>query len=789
MPAASSKDEKSLATSEVAPTVKAAAGASDGKGGYILQGVVNPHNSAITSCEFKYGLTTGYGQSIPCESDPGRGQQTGRSHRPPDRSPRRPDLPLPDRHDLTGPGPTSADESFVPTFVGPASGCENEALREENLSLALPECRAYGQVSYPIKAGSEAHTLSVAYTENGAVAYSSKTANILNSGQAATGASQYVAVRSDDGWETIPNLNGPSGSLFSGPGALGAGKPEEPMYSSDLRSSLWVVNRAGEPRAQIAAYLRGPDGRFTFIGDGGEGGREGGEAPWQGSLAGASADLSHVLFRGFNGPVLWGLGLYEFVGTGNEAPRRVDLGSGGEPVSNCFVERTSTGNALPDSISADGSVIYFTATGILEADAGCKAGDPPANEIWARVNGTTSYDASESHCTRTSGDPGGACNGPATANFQDATPDGSQVFFATTQQLVNGDTDQTDDLYVYDLPTASHPSPSLSEVTGTADEAKFENLVRVSDDGSTVYFIAQGVLATNDGVLGEAAVAGDHNLYEWRRDPGHPAGQTTFIGSLVDNDVQGQITPDDRYLILNTDTPLSVTDTDNAADVYRYDADTGEVVRVSTDISGVGGNADGFNTKIANTTAARPVTSTPRSLAAASRDGSKIVFDTDEPLSPVDRNGTQDVYLWNAGHVSLITPGAAAPSDGDAEQAPMIDGSGKNIYFNTSLALTPSDGDMEGDVYDARVGGGFSFPQSSACSGESCQSAPSGSPAGQTTVTGGPAGEGNVRPRHCHRGKRMKGSRCVKKPRKAHHKKKKSKGQAKRASHYRGSEK
>ena len=80
---------------------------------------------------------------------------------------------------------------------------------------------------------------------------------------------------------------------------------------------------------------------------------------------------------------------------------------------------------------------------------GCGAPNPPAKEVWARIDATTSFDVSASHCTRPD------CNAPADATFEGATPDGSRVFFTTTQQLLNGDIDQTNDLYACDIPAGN----------------------------------------------------------------------------------------------------------------------------------------------------------------------------------------------------------------------------------------------------------------------------------------------------------------------------------------------
>ena len=137
------------------------------------------------------------------------------------------------------------------------------------------------------------------------------------------------------------------------------------------------------------------------------------------------------------------------------------------------------------------------------------------DQIWARVGmpgSQMSYNLSASQCTRTAGDPGGACNAPANAKYEGTTPSGSRVFFSTTQQLVNADTDETRDLYACDIPPAevapvglANPCPKLTLVSNAATGAEVENLVRTSADGKTAYFFAKGVLASNTDALGETA--------------------------------------------------------------------------------------------------------------------------------------------------------------------------------------------------------------------------------------------------------------------------------------------
>jgi hypothetical protein len=793
----------------IKPTVKAAAGGTDGKGGFTLQGVVNPNNSPVSACEFKWGPNSAsYAFSAPCSPAPGAaaGAVTVEAH-------------------LTGltPGATyhydllatngagteeSGDQTFVAT-LSPAEGCENEQLRAENNSLALPECRAYEKVTPGGKEGFSAALQR--FDGKDSAAYASIAGNLAKSGQAAVLTNYYVAVRSPAGWETIPDLNGSSGSLFDAPSYVNGASTTPRGYSQNLLTSLWKTSRIGDPPGKESLYLRNPDGTFTLIGpDAGQG------AIGDFDTGEGSADLSHIV-RWSNGdePTMWGPGVYEYVGTGNVEPRRIDIDNSGAPITSCS---TAFGvNAFGKSVSSDGRVIVFSVLG------GCGGANPPAGEIWARVDGTTSFDVSASQCNRAAADPGGACNGPVEPTgcvekynssagdfeglgcripkFVAATADGSRIFFTTTQQLVDGDIDQTRDIYACNIPPGapapvagkSNPCAPLRQISATeSGAAEVEEVLANSADGSTVLFTAKGVIASNVDALGEAAVAGDHNLYVWRQDSVHPEGQTFFVGRLDSNDVRGaEATPDGQYLVFDTGSQLVDTDTDQARDVYRYDTETGDLNRVSTNVLGVGGNGP-FDAELP------PAASSDGRARGAgiTDDGKKIVFTTAEALSPADGNGEPDVYLWTPAGVSLISTGAVeggVTPDVSLISIPFsIDGSGRDIFFQTAGALTPADGDDRGDVYDARVDGGFSFAQGALCSGEACQQPSSGPPVAPSPATAqAPADPGNLKPKACPKGKIAKGSKCVKKHTKKHtdkHHKKKShkKHQAKKPGHKEG---
>ncbi len=627
---------------------------------------------------------------------------------------------------------TSEDASFVAPPDPADKPCPNEAVRIENHSTRLPECRAYELVTSAFTTGYGTSLGSMSINE-GTVSYSSLAGNINNSGYGGLFSNVYVAVRHENGWDTIANLNGPRGSFYAPPNNVTGGALfGATQYSTDLLRSIWFLSLPGQPGG--SPYLRQEDGTFTKISD----------PPQLPSVLeqynGASEDLTHTFWVGRSyGNDTWapgvGVGLYEFQGTGNVGlPHRIDLRNDGTPISECSVGPFYENAAFFAKYSADGKIVWF----VVKECEGHK------EQVWARVDASKTYFASKSECTRTAGDPGGACNEESTPYFEGMSRDGSRAVMYTTQQLLNSDTDDTPDLYAYTLPTASdpNPSPDLIQVSGAAPNAKVRNLTRISDNGHRIYFIAKGApLASNHDAHDLPPIAGDYNLYLWEQTAAHPTGETKFVTRLEDtplfqNDVANfspQISADGRYLVFLAYHPMVDTDTDNSLDVYRYDAVTGEMTRVSVDTAGVGGNADFTDASLGY-------------RYAVSDNGQQVVFTTSEALSPDDGNGASDAYLWQEGRTSLLSTGSVGGGAGSA----VIDGSGTNIYITSGQQLTADDIDEVPDVYDIRRGGGFSFKELHHCVDEGCQ--PASTPAPDTGADNGAsgtdvaAGDDNYRP-------------------------------------------
>jgi hypothetical protein len=385
----------------------------------------------------------------------------------------------------------------------------------------------------------------------------------------------------------------------------------------------------------------------------------------------------------------------------------------------------------------------------------------------------------------------------ASANFVGASEDGSKVFFTSTlatsaKPLVPGDTDVSNNLYMATIGCLeSEPGcePAKWEVTSliqvshdptVGKAAEVNGVVRVAPDGSRVYFVAHGDLlgqAEQEALESEGRPAphgGADNLYVY---DGAGSGKLTFIADLCSESEKSGNVEDlqcpsgleggagnkndanlwgsareaqtnscppahpscepGRFLLFSTYARLSVGDTNEAKDVYRYDADTGTLERVSVGEDGYNSNGN-CRQGVAKSGGVGACDATIRpghvggsvrdqyemDNRAISDDGTRIVFTTAEPLSPNAINGQLNAYEWHQGagqgegRVSLVSSGLGEPVEDVA-----ISLDGRDIFFVTSEGLAPEDTDGAPDIYDARLGGGFPAAPVPAepCKGDACQ--------------------------------------------------------------------
>jgi hypothetical protein len=403
---------------------------------------------------------------------------------------------------------------------------------------------------------------------------------------------------------------------------------------------------------------------------------------------GVSADYSHVFFNPdvaqlSTDPVNYNRGsdLYQWTDgqltivnvlpSGKLAKQPADLAGG------------STNNL--SAISADGSAVLFQDQ--------TSSGPGP---LYLRLGGssTVQVDASQ----RTTADP----NGPQSASAVGITPDGSQVLFTSSAELTNnantgesGSTpdDAGSDLYDYDVTTGglTDLTPD-SRVADKATGAAVQAVIGASDDGSYVYFIATGDLATG-------ATSGQPNLYV------EHDGTPTFIASatgLVNS--SAYTTPDGQSLAFestgsltgydNTDQTTGTADTE----VFEYSAADNTVQCASCRPDGV---APTGSSTLPGGSSSNGVNSPAR---VVSDNGSRVFFNSSDQVVAGASDGLQNVYEFEDGVASLISPG-----DG-ASPATLVDASasGDDVFFDSyDDVVPPLDSSLESAIWDARVGGGF----------------------------------------------------------------------------------
>lgn len=291
-------------------------------------------------------------------------------------------------------------------------------------------------------------------------------------------------------------------------------------------------------------------------------------------------------------------------------------------------------------------------------------------------------------------------------------------------------------LYRYDSETGDilYLGEQLAYVTGNALQSAV-----VSPDGQTVLISARGQLDE-----------GARELLVWHE------GVTTSLGlegSIFDSPEWVNYDASSRYVAFGFQ-----------SDVYRYDV-THEDLECASCVDGTPGHQSFL-------AGAEKVTN--NRIARSLDDQGRLFFTSFAALVPKDVNGEADVYVFNGGRTSLISPGTGP------YRAQLMDISpdGTDVYFLTEQPLVAQDTNADPDVYDARIGGGFARqnePPPVPCAGEGCQAAAPGANASPTIGSEVTSGSPPAKKKHraCGKGKHKVKGKCVK--RKTH-----KKGAAKR---------
>jgi hypothetical protein len=574
---------------------------------------------------------------------------------------------------------------------------------------------------------------------------------------------EYLARRSSQGGWTQTNINPPVYSAFYQAfspdltlGILQSGSPEEPeaptlspqapgegyanLYTSSLEGESYqpfFTTKASNRNSEEFDTAEVPTTSFS------------GGSPF--AYAGASSNYERLLFEANGAFEETGAAkgsveennLYESV---NSHLSLVNiLPNGSTEADATFGAKAFSKFAFnpPDFssvISEDGSRVFWTDL----------AAGPYENHIFVRENPSQPESPLENGaCTV----PADACTVPVSegpARYWTASADGRYAFYT------EGEGEESE-LYRFDI--EGGPAGTREALTGP--KAGVEGVLGEGDSETgqyIIYFVAKGVLASNKNSDGAEAEPSIDNLYVLRE-----GGSPVFVAPLSEEDGTeairpvyrrikntgdwqpglghrtAEVTPGGGSLVFMSNDQKVEGHYEEVAgsgvsleEVYVYDAETralscascgGEhgVAPVETQESGKG---LGAFIPVSNALTFQPT--------LISEDGSRVFFDSDEPLVPADTNGEQDVYEWERygsgscqesdGCVYLLSGGVSESSSwliGTDEK-------GNNVFIvsREQLVSGPSNGTY--DLYDARVGA--TPVATTACMGTGCQGVPSPPP-------------------------------------------------------------
>jgi hypothetical protein len=582
------------------------------------------------------------------------------------------------------------------------------------LSLHLPDCRAYEQVTPVNKEGAQ-ELFQYGFTQNGNARVGEDGEHVMHTAfltHYGSDAGPYLFDRTPAGWR----LTAASPKLEAG-----VNRYLPTVFDSNLTQfgfeSTWQTAENCAPCASPTVEFRaGPvGGPYVTVATVTR--KQGGGGGWVAS----SEDFGHLLLQiedhvllGSSTGTTSGSDLYEYAEGGL---RQVNVLSGGGKIGSCgakiangFAEKKE---GHRQAVSRDGSRVFF------EAVPGSECSMPA--HLYVRVDHSETRDL-------------------GVYRFGAANAQGTTL-------LLQG---QGGELFLYDVEANSAKAIPVK----TAGNGN----VVVSDHFAAIYF------ASTEQLVPEAPVVPDSetpDLYRY-----DIASGTLRYLVQVKHAARQEPSPDGRYdyFLAAGVTGLPAGVGSEEGQLFRVDSVDSSVACVSCASPSDPEPKLGINNEDGS-----PINASPG--VYESGDGSYAFFVTPSALVPEDQNGevpaepanciegcpehpggspSNDVYEWRApgvdgcarlaGCVSLITPG----TDGFLVALLGSAHEGRDVFFTTHSSLLPQDNDHAGDIYDARIGGGFPAAVVPVeCEGDAC-SAPASAPVDQTPSSSTFSGAGNL---------------------------------------------
>ena len=339
------------------------------------------------------------------------------------------------------------------------------------------------------------------------------------------------------------------------------------------------------------------------------------------------------------------------------------------------------------------------------------------------------------------------------ARFETMSSDGSKIFFVETDKGLGGD------LYVFEPETGKQIDLTANHDPSEGNAGVQNAVMGTSEDGSYVYFVATGVLASG-------GIKGADNLY--LSHDGSSGWTTTFIAALSQEDehtwggddhyigkppiitymwmVDSEVSPNGRYLAFMSNSPLTGYDNRDAVtgqrdeEVFLYDAASNRLVCASCNPTGarpVGVLDHGIEDQLfmdsqqawraaasgSDHTLAGSLVGWDNSGNRATHhpryvfDNGRLLFNSPDALVPQDTNGLADAYEYEPAGVGSCTSESASFSETSggclglissgqsSAESVFMDASetGDDAFFITSTKLVSEDYDDAYDMYDAHV--------------------------------------------------------------------------------------
>jgi hypothetical protein len=601
-------------------------------------------------------------------------------------------------------------QSLPAPVTGPAEepSCSNEALRG-GPSGHLPDCRAYEQVTPVEKTGSmDSFTYGTAQTsvvlgEDGEHVMVNPEFSKWGSSPDATNSSYFFS-RTPSGWlMTSATLQPQAGDESYRPS----------LFDSDLSqiglNVGWAVGvGAADASPNLEFEVGPPGGPYRLVAS----------VPRakQSEWVAASKDLDKVILASEDHDLLAhatgttsGEDLYEYSGG---HLRQVNVDTGGGPISSCGATMAQgfEGDTTPEedassphAVSADGSRVFF--------DDNC------THDLYMRIDGEKTVDI-------------------GAYEFLAADADGSELLL----EKMGG---EVREFFLYDTETASTKLlfTTHSEIKPIVSEDANEGL-------TALYFVSTESLngeAPSPSVQSEHAGGIPKDLYRYDI----PGESLHFIVQTSgDPQLSGQyVSPDGRYYYWGSEGVAGASGEPGDAQSYRYDS-VENVVQCVSCASSFDPNPKTFAIFLTQGSRSGQTYDKVPDPTIASENGDYVFFDSlaplvaqdvdgealptgsEPPYSGLSYSGSSDVYEWRKngidgcahvqGCLALISSGTGGLKNVLLGTTP----SGRDVFFATHSQLVSGDDDGQGDVYDARIGGGIAppLPGPTECEGDACSS-------------------------------------------------------------------